>query len=166
MKLDDVQNKKVSAWIAEGLKLAEIQKRLGAECGLNLTYMEVQMVVDDLKLMPKDPPPPKVDKPLPLPPPTAGGALPDAGDSLKEDASSPAPPGGIGKVSVTVDTVARPGALVSGSVTFGDGQSAVWHLDQMGRLGLAPKQPGYKPSAGDLQAFQQTLESELSKLGL
>lgn len=166
MKLDDAQNKKVSAWIAEGLKLSEIQKRLGTECGLNLTYMEVRMLVDDLKLMPKDPPPPKVDKPLSPPPPAAGSALPDAGESREEGNASPAPLSGTGKVSVTVDTVARPGALVSGNVTFGDGQSAVWHLDQMGRLGLAPKQPGYKPSAGDLQAFQQTLESELSKLGL
>jgi hypothetical protein len=168
MKLDDAQNKKVSAWIAEGLKLSEIQKRLGAECGLNMTYMEVRMLVDDLKLMPKDPPPPKVNKPLSPPPPAVGDALPKAGDSLEENASSasPAPLGGAAKVSVTVDTVARPGALVSGNVTFSDGQSAVWNLDQMGRLGLGPKQPGYKPSAADLQSFQQALEAELSKLGL
>ena len=165
MKLDDAQNKKVSAWIAEGLKLAEIQKRLGPECGLNLTYMEVRMLVDDLKLMPKDPPPPKVDKPLSPPPPTAGSTLPDAGESHKEEAISPAPLGETGKVSITVDTVARPGTLVSGNVTFSDGQSAVWYLDQTGRLGLGPKQPGYKPSAADLQSFQQTLEVELAKLG-
>jgi hypothetical protein len=160
MKLDDAQNKKVSAWIAEGLKLAEIQKRLGAEYGLNLTYMEVRLLVDDLKLMPKDPAPPKADKPLSAPPPAAVGALPEAGGA------SPAPPGGLGRVSLSVDTLARPGALVSGNVTFSDGQSATWHLDQMGRLGLAPKQPGYKPSAADLQSFQQTLEAELGKLGL
>ena len=168
MKLDDAQNKKVSAWIAEGLKLSEIQKRLGAECGLNMTYMEVRVLVDDLKLMPKDPPPPKVNKPLSPPPPAVGDALPNAGDRLQENASSasPAPLDGAAKVSVTLDTVARPGALVSGNVTFSDGQSAVWNLDQMGRLGLGPKQPGYKPSAADLQSFQQTLEAELSKLGL
>ena len=166
MKLDDAQNKKVSAWIAEGLKLAEIQKRLGAECGLNLTYMEVRMLVDDLKLMPKDPPPPKVDKPLPTPPPAAGGALPVADQGHAEADASPAPPGGTGKVSITVDTLARPGTLVSGSVVFSDGQPAIWYLDQAGRLGLGPKQQGYKPSAADLQSFQQTLEVELSKLGL
>lgn len=166
MKLDDAQHKKVSAWIAEGLKLSEIQKRLGPECGLNLTYMEVRMLVDDLKLMPKDPPPPKVHKPLSPPPAAVGGALPAAGDNPEEDAAFPAPLGGKGKVSVTVDTVARPGALVSGNVTFSDGQSAVWHLDQTGRLGLGPKQPGYKPSAADMQSFQQSLEAELSKLGL
>jgi hypothetical protein len=167
MKLDDTQNKMVSAWIADGLKLSEIQKRLGSECGLNLTYMEVRMLVDDLKLMPKDPPP-NVNKPLSPSPPTAGGTLPETGASLEERESdaSPAPPGGTGKVSVTVDIVARPGTLVSGNVTFSDGQPAVWYLDQTGRLGLGPKQPGYKPSAPDLQSFQQTLEGELSKLGL
>jgi hypothetical protein len=168
MKLDDAQNKKVSAWIAEGLKLSEIQKRLGTEDGLNLTYMEVRLLVDDLKLMPKDPPPSKVNRLLSPPPASVGGALPEADDSLEEKTgdASPAPLSGTGKVSVTADTVARPGTLVSGNVTFSDGQSAVWYLDQMGRLGLGPKQAGYKPSAADLQSFQQALEAELSKLGL
>jgi hypothetical protein len=36
----------------------------------------------------------------------------------------------------------------------------------MGRLGLAAKQQGYRPSAADVQEFQQGLEAELSKLGL
>jgi hypothetical protein len=35
----------------------------------------------------------------------------------------------------------------------------------MGRLGIAAKQQGYKPSPTDLQAFQQALEVELSKIG-
>jgi len=168
MNLDDAQKKKVSGWIAEGLKLAEIQKRLGPELGLNLTYMEVRLLVDDLKLMPKDPLPPKVEKPLAAPPAATsappGVSQADAGD--EDLAAEPLPAAGAGKVSVTVDSVARPGALVSGNVTFSDGQPAVWYLDQMGRLGLAPKQQGYKPSAADVQVFQQALEAELSKMGL
>jgi hypothetical protein len=51
MNLDDTQKKKVTAWINEGLKLADIQKRLGTDFGLNVTYMEVRMLVDDLKVM-------------------------------------------------------------------------------------------------------------------
>ena len=167
MNLDDVQKKKVSGWIAEGLKLSEIQKRLGSEFGLNVTYMDVRFLVDDLKLVPIDPPQPKVDKPLVSPPTAAGGPMANAPDTgLQDQAPSPVPPAGTGKVSVTVDTVARPGTLVSGNVTFSDGQSAIWYLDQTGRLGLGPKQQGYKPSAADLQVFQQSLEAELSKLGL
>jgi hypothetical protein len=69
-------------------------------------------------------------------------------------------------VSVSLDELAIPGAMVSGNVTFSDGVKAAWHLDQAGRLGLAPKQPGYRPSAADLQQFQMALEAELSKMGM
>jgi hypothetical protein len=72
------------------------------------------------------------------------------------------PPAGV---SVAVDQIARPGAVVSGKVTFSDGVRAEWQFDQAGRLALAPQQPGYRPSAADLQQFQLTLESELSRMG-
>jgi len=168
MNLNDEQKKIVSGWIAEGLKLAEIQKRLATEFGLTVTYMEVRFIVDDLKLMPKDPAPPKVDKPIataPAPISPLAASSPPAGHVLPDEPLLPEPPAGAGKVSVTVDTVTKPGTLVSGNVTFSDGQGAIWYLDQMGRLGIGAKQQGYKPSAADLQAFQQALEVELSKIG-
>ena len=165
MNLDEAQKKAVASWIADGLKLSDIQKRLATEFGLNLTYMDVRFLVDDLKLIPKDVP--KVEKNLALPTFPPNQQSPSASEEplphLAED-ESPAPVG-TGKVSLSVDTVARPGTLVSGSVTFSDGQGGVWYLDQMGRLGIGPKQQGYKPSAADLQAFQQALETELSKIG-
>ena len=162
MNLDESQKKTVSAWITDGLKLADIQKRMGTELGVNLTYMEVRMLVDDLKLMPKDPVPPKVDKPVPPLEAPSAEEKPTGAD----DPNVPAPLAGSGSVSLTVDSLARPGTLISGNVQFSDGQSAAWYIDQMGRLGLAPKQQGYKPSPADLQSFQQGLEVELSKLGL
>jgi hypothetical protein len=64
-----------------------------------------------------------------------------------------------------VDQIARLGAVVSGKVTFGDGNQAEWYFDEAGRLGLAPQQPGYRPSAAELQQFQRLLENELSKMG-
>ena len=70
-----------------------------------------------------------------------------------------------GKVSVGVDQIARPGAIVSGKVTFSDGQKAEWYLDQTGRLGVVPAKQGYKPSAADVQEFQIALQQELAKLG-
>jgi hypothetical protein len=149
MNLDDVQRKKVAAWINEGLKLAEIQKRLESELGLRLTYLEVRLLVDDLKLKPKDPPPPPKAAPKP------------------EDLLSTAPAAAVpGKVSVTVDQLARPGALVSGKVKFSDGKSAEWILDQAGRLGLVPSEKGYKPPTADVQEFQILLQQELQKLGI
>jgi hypothetical protein len=166
MNLDESQKKQVSAWIADGMKLAEIQKRLVSEFGVNLTYMEVRFLVDDLKLVPKDPAPPKAPVVPPAEPTLPATATPPtpatAGGLIGQE--PPATAGG--SVSVNVDAVTRPGALVSGSVLFSDGQTAAWYLDQMGRLGIAPKQQGYKPSAADLESFQRGLETELSKLGL
>ena len=78
---------------------------------------------------------------------------------------APAPAAGGGKVSVIVDQITRPGALISGKVTFSDGQIADWYLDQMGRLGVVPKQQGYKPAAADVQEFQMALQREVQKLG-
>ena len=71
-----------------------------------------------------------------------------------------------GGVSLTVDQLARPGALVSGKVTFSDGKKAEWHLDQFGRLGFVPAQQGYRPSPQDLQEFQLSLQDELQRLGM
>ncbi|MGA2175874.1 MAG: hypothetical protein ABSH38_12920 [Verrucomicrobiota bacterium] len=151
MNLNETQRQRVAAWINEGLKLAEIQKRLETEFGLRVTYLDVRLLVDDLKLKPKDPPPP----PKPPPPP------PDESEDLSPLASPTA-----GKVSVTVDQLTQPGALVSGKVKFSDGKTADWFLDQTGRLGLAPAQKGYKPAPADLQEFQRALQNELQKLGL
>ena len=65
-----------------------------------------------------------------------------------------------------MDQLARPGALVSGKVTFSDGMNADWYLDQTGRMGVVPQQQGYKPSAADVQQFQLALEREMTKMGL
>jgi hypothetical protein len=155
MNLDEAQRQQVAAWIAAGAKLSEIQNQLLAEFKVKLTYMEVRFLVDDLKLTPKDPEPPKV-------------AAPTAADPAKLTAEkNPAPEGTLppGGVSVSVDQLTRPGAMISGKVTFSDGQIADWYLDQTGRLGVVPKQQGYKPSAADVQDFQTALQQEIAKLG-
>ena len=151
MNLDETQQKKVAAWINEGLKLSDIQNRLETECCLRLTYLDVRLIVDDLKLKPKDPPAP------PKPAPSAPA------ESKLSLGPAETPPANIG---VTVDQLTRPGALVSGKVKFSDGKSAEWILDQTGRLGLVPAEKGYKPSAADLQDFQIALQAELQKQGL
>jgi len=164
MNLDEGKKQKVAGWIEEGLKLAEIQKKLMAEFGLNLTYMEVRLLVNDLKLMPKDQPPPQPPKPISAEP-GAGAAPVGPEEDLAEPFPEGAAPAGAGAVSVSVDRVARPGAMVSGSVTFSDGNAAAWHLDQLGRLGIVPKTAGYRPAQQDLQAFQIELQNQLQKLG-
>jgi len=148
MILDDTKRKQVKYWIDEGLRISDIQKRLETEWGLRQTYLEVRLLVDDLKLIPKDP------APLPPSPKIAAEAEPKAAEDLPAS-----------KVRVSVDQLARPGAMVSGKVEFSDGKSAEWLLDQMGRLSLAAADKSYKPSAADLQDFQIALQNELQRLG-
>jgi hypothetical protein len=159
MNLTEEQRQRVAAWIAQGAKLAEIQSRLAAEFGLKLTYMDTRFLVDDLKLVPKDQERPKA----PDLPPAAKPAPAAPADEVLEPVA-PLPAGG-GKVSVTVDQITRPGSIVSGKVTFSDGQTGDWYLDQAGRLALVPKQQGYKPNAADVQDFQIALQQEMAKLG-
>ncbi|MFP6900888.1 MAG: hypothetical protein VCA36_08075 [Opitutales bacterium] len=152
-ELTEEGKKEVARWIDEGLGLSEVQKRLAEEHGLTLTYMETRFLVDDLELALQDaeePQPSVADK-------LEDGALADGKEGLEGAADSSG-------ISVEVDKVVRPGAIVSGTVTFSDGVSLQWHLDQMSRLAIAPKED-YQPSEEDLMAFQEKLQVELRKAG-
>lgn len=165
MNLSDTQKQQITVWLEQGLKVADVQKKMSAELGVSMTYMEVRFLLDDLRLKPKDPEPPKQPEPTsPIAPASAGAVSPDAG------AGSAAPASGaeakpLGAVKLSVDALARPGTVVSGKVTFRDGQTAEWYLDQMGRMGVVPAQKGYKPSQPDVMEFQEQLQMELQKMG-
>ena len=64
-------------------------------------------------------------------------------------------------MQVEVDGVTPPGAMASGSVTFSDGVSKKWTIDQFGRLAMTGGDAGYKPSDEDVMDFQQQLEKAL-----
>ncbi|MSU36952.1 MAG: hypothetical protein EXS36_18015 [Pedosphaera sp.] len=170
--LNDSQKTAVSGWIRDGQKLSEIQQRISKEFELRLTYMEVRLLVDDLKLVPKDIDPPL--PPAPAVPPTGivpgpqSATPPSQPPALLGTGAAPAgAPGAAGaKPVVVVDKVTRPGTLASGSVTFTDGQQAMWYLDQRGQLGMVPAQKGYRPPAADVEEFQLALEQELARLGM
>jgi hypothetical protein len=161
MNLDEAQRKTVAGWIEQGLKLSEIQTKIGKEMGVTMTYMDVRFLIDDLKLQPKDPPPvaPAVIAPAPA---AAGSGPAPVAPLAPEPAGVPAGPGGV---SVTVDQIARPGAVVSGRVKFSDGQGGAWLIDQMGRPGLVTDQQGYRPSPADIAEFQVQLQNELARMG-
>ena len=168
MELTDEQKQAVASWIEEGLKLSDIQQKLGSQFDLRVTYMDVRFIVDDLKLMPKDP---VVNEPAAAAastPPDASQASPEGEplDPLMGDADPLAAAGMGGKVAVKVDEITRPGAMVSGSVTFSDGKKAGWYLDQTGRLGMVTEEPGYRPPQADVAQFQIALEQELVRMGM
>ena len=169
--LNDAQKGTVRSWLQAGLQLPEIQKRLAADFDARLTYMEVKVLVSELAVLPKDLEQPKPADP---PPATASPAPPAGARPAPPTPGRPGPtlpplpgtaPGG-GGVSVTVDQIARPGALASGNARFSDGKQAGWYLDETGRLGLVAPEPGYRPPAADVAEFQAALERELAKLGL
>lgn len=125
--------------------MSDIQRRLKEEFGHSLTYMDTRFLVLDLGLQLQETAKPEEKKPdEPVP------------------AEAPVP---TGKVSVTMDHIALPGALVSGKVTFSDGESAIWMLDQTGRPGLDPDTPGYRPSPDDIREFQVQLREIIQKSG-
>jgi hypothetical protein len=147
MVLQEEHKKSVAAWVAEGASLSDVQKRLKDEFQIALTYMDVRFLVDDLKLQLKEDAPKQSEAADRL------AAAKQEGEMQREGGAAP-----TGGVSVTMDHITKPHALASGKVTFSDGETAEWMLDQTGRLGLVPGKPGYRPSEADVTAFQRELQ--------
>jgi len=168
MDLTHEQRQAIRQWIADGASLSDVQKRLKSDFGIGMTYMDVRCLVLDIGAQVKDKPAPR-----PVPPPAPADDEMGAEDAelpVDEDehhaipfAKPDAP--AAGSVNVTVDRIVRPGAVVSGDVTFSDGTTAKWVLDQMGRLGLEGANPGYRPPAQDIHEFQNQLRSLLQSRG-
>ena len=155
--LSEEQIATIKKWVADGDQMADVQKKLKEEFDLNATYMDTRFLSLDLELDFHSDEPEEVEvipeaeaapapAPTPMSPldPAAGGVMPPAGG-----------------VSATLDQVARPGAMVSGTVTFSDGMKALWLIDEMGRPSIDPDQPGYTPSEADLMSFQKELQGLL-----
>ena len=173
MELTEQQRLAVKEWLAAGASLSDVQKRLKGEFNLTMTYIDVRLLVLDIGAEVKDKPAPKPVQPeAPKPPPAAAGAEDPYADEFEDEAGAGAegaeaggPPAGGANVSLSLDRLVVPGAMVSGTVTFSDGVKARWMIDQMGRFGLDPEKPGYRPSNADLQAFQMQLRTELRRHG-
>jgi hypothetical protein len=193
MTLTPEQKAAVSTWVAAGDNLSAVQKKLSEQFKLSLTYRDVRFLVDDLELTLKDPAP-KVDasdvtKTPPAPKPGAEkpaekkslldkakeklGLAKDEAASADDELNEPAdlddavPAGGTSTLTVSVDKATLiPGAIASGSVTFSDGVTGNWVVDQYGRPGFTKvSQPGYRPSPADAQAFMQELSLALQQRG-
>ena len=176
--LNDSQKDMVRQWAAEGAGLSEIQRRIKEEFGISMTYMDVRFLMLDLHADVKDKPEPKEGTPSPSKGVSAPASddgedetpLEDNSETVKpsngqtddEDGYTPSDLDG-GNVTVELDRVVRAGAMASGSVTFSDGVTGSWYLDQMGRLGITKvSKPGYQPSREDIEAFQMELQAKLA----
>lgn len=188
MNLTPEQKKTVASWVAAGDGLSAVQSKLRDQFQLSLTYRDVRFLVDDLDLQLKDAAP-KVDasdvtKAVPPPPrapapeqPGPGGAADDADpaaaapageEEFGEEAELPGEePAGASTLTVNVDKVTLiPGAIASGTVTFSDGVTGKWMIDQYGRPGFTQvSKEGYRPSPTDAQAFMTELQLAIRNLG-
>ncbi len=178
MQLSPEQKQAVAAWVAAGDNLSAVQKKLADQFKISMTYMDVRFLVDDLGLELKNAAP-KADAADVAKAPVAGGGVPPprADDALGDDDPPvdelpetagddlPATPAGPGGITLELDRIVRPGSVVSGTVTFSDGVSGKWALDQMGRLMLETPQKGYQPSPADVQSFQRELQVQLQRQG-
>ena len=182
MKLTDEQKAAVAAWFAGGASLDEMQKRIAAEFGVHVTYLDLRLFVADL------PQPEEVveedggqgaDRPTDGDaefdeagvPPARGdaesdeaGAPPADGDAAEDGGGQDAAP--AGGVTVTLDPITPAGVMAAGGVTFSDGTSGKWYLDRYGRLGLSGLAEGYRPSPEDGALFQSRLVELLQSKGL
>ena len=167
MELTEQTRQKVKEWLAAGASLSDVQKNLKNEFGIALTYMDVRLAVLEIGAAVKDKPEPKPVVPPPPPPEQAPPEDDPYADEFDDGAADdvPEPDGIAANVSVSLDRVMRPGAMVSGDVTFSDGNKGKWVIDQYGRFGLDPDTPGYQPSQADLREFQLKLRDELRRNG-
>jgi len=132
----------IQSWAAGGAQLPDIQLRMKEEFGFSLTYMDTRFLVLDLGIeMIVE----KMEEPA------------------AEIKQAPIPTGAL---SVTMDAIAVPGAIVSGKVVFSDGEAGIWMLDQTGRPALDPDTPGYAPSREDVMEFQKQLRALIESSGL
>ena len=155
-RLTPEQISKVSSWVAEGATLSQIQERLSSQLEVSMTYMDVRFLVDDLNLA-------LIEKEEPAKPEEV------VTEAAAADAAAPVAPAetpqGAGIVTVEVDTIAQPHAMVSGHVTFSDGEKADWYIDHQGRPGMAARTPGYRPTPQDITDFQAKLDAALRQAG-
>ena len=141
-KLTPEQKDALKQWAAEGASMSDLQRHLKEDFGHTLTYMDTRFLILDLGIE-------LVETPKP--------------EEKKEEKPALVP---TGHVTTTMDSLTLPGAMVSGKVTFSDGETGVWMLDQTGRPGLDPDTEGYRPTQEDIMAFQTQLRDLIQKSGL
>ncbi len=92
-KLTDLEKQQISAWAAAGAQLPELQKKIQTELDHNITYMDTRFLILDLGIE-------LTTETVEVP------------DELPTEVRVP-----TGCVEANVDSIERPGALKSGSVT-------------------------------------------------
>ena len=128
----------IKEMLDQGLTLGEILKELDKQHGVGMTFMELKFLASEIDYDWSVPEPPEEDEP--------------EEDEEENEVQE-------GQTVVEVNKLARPGAVLHGSVTFVSGASADWVLDQFGRLGFENNQG--EPTQEDIEDFKLELQKTL-----
>lgn len=134
--------------LKEGRTLSQIQDYLRKEKGDSIMYMELRMLLSEMPdaLLP--------EKEFPKP------VLPSATPPVAGATGAAAP---ASKLSISMDQMPAPGAMLSGYARFSSGAKAHWFVDETGRLGLEPELGTGKPTPADMQEFTTELRRMLQQ---
>lgn len=169
----------VAEQLAKGVSLSDIHKMLFDEYKVKMTFMEFRLMASEIENIDWSKSDAKTE-----PAKTSGPTDKVDEDNGEEDeifdedeeiadedeiedagqADTPASGEGDkirGATTVEINKIARPGAVLSGSVNFGSGASADWVLDQLGRIALANAKG--KPDEEDIKEFQIELQKAVSQ---
>ncbi len=163
MDITEDQKATITEWVGQGEDLGAIQSRLKDELGITLTYVDTRFLIADLELELGGQP----EEEQATPAESEGNSNEPAGEEDQDEAEVvDEDPDHESTVSVTIDSLTQPDAMISGRVTFGDGERAAWQVDRMGQLRLDPETEDYRPSAEDIAAFQAELKKAASNQGI
>ncbi len=144
-KLSSDLLEQVRQWASQGIDLNGIQKRLAADAGVHMTYMEVRFLLLDHGIESATAAPEAPAAPAPEAPAAAEEAAPAGG-----------------KLVVELDELQIPGTLLSGKAQFPSGIRGAWQIDQTGRFGWS--ELSATPSPAELGEFEKELRRLLSRM--
>ena len=129
----------IKKMLEEKISLGDILKELQGKHGVNMTFMELKMLASEIEDFDWSTLDKKVDKK-------------EDKEESKENTSG---------TVIEINKIARPDAMLHGSVKFISGVKAEWLLDSYGRLSLENKTGD--PTPEDIEDFQIELQKQLGK---
>ena len=142
--MDDIELKKIiKAHLDEDLTLNEIHKILADEHQVKMTFMDLRLLsseIDDMDWGKFDP---KVEV------------------EEEDEQTETVPPEPVSSTQIEISKIQRPGAMMSGSVTFLSGLKGEWYIDSMGQLGLNMANENDQPTEEDMMDFQTELRNKV-----
>lgn len=175
--MDQNEIKKVIAeQLTKGVSLSDIHKMLFDEYKVRMTFMDLRLMASELESIDWSKSDAKAEATEAPEAEDSEGQqdeeeIFDEDEDLPEEENDADPseeetPSGEGEkirtaTTVEINKIARPGAVLSGSVNFGSGASAEWVLDQLGRIALTNAKG--KPDEEDIKEFQLELQKAVSQ---